>query len=274
MMRNRTNKIKRKMNAIRRKRKYPSQKQPIFQRGRNREMMPISISHEDEREEPIYTWNSSKQYSQHKQEPFFRKDRFLMQVLGSICLFFIIAIILQSSSSKFQNARGYVEKLFEEEFKFNVVANWYEDAFGRPLALFPTDMDVVAPEDFQHDENIYALPANGIIRETFAENGRGIYVETDSEEQVSAVKGGMVRFVGEDEEQEWGKIVVVRHYDGGESWYGMLENIKVELYDHVETGEVLGEVSPHEEKDSIGYYYFALKEGDTFIDPNEVIPFD
>ncbi|UTW68949.1 hypothetical protein KHA80_17155 [Anaerobacillus sp. HL2] len=48
---------------------------------------------------------------------------------------------------KFQNpqlegARQFVETSFQEEFEFTAVANWYENQFGRPLALLPTTRNV------------------------------------------------------------------------------------------------------------------------------------
>ncbi|PIB58596.1 peptidase M23, partial [Pseudomonas sp. 2822-17] len=83
-----------------------------------------------------------------------------------------------------------------------------------------------------------------------------------------------VRFVGEDEEGDLGKVVVIRHYDGIESWYGMLDDVSVKLYDFVEPGDLIGTVSQDEDDDRIGVYYFALKDGNTFIDPAEVITID
>lgn len=269
------NKLKKKMDARRKKRKYSSHQKSIHQKVYSREIFPLSMRHEDEREDPAFTsWNHRQDYSSENNEILFRKDRFLMQLLGSICLFFVMAIIFQSTSPTFHGVKNYVQKALKEDFQFSVVANWYEDAFGRPLALLPPELDVVAPDNYENDDNIYALPANGVIRQTFQQNGRGIYVETNAKAQVEAVKGGMVRFVGEDEEKQWGKVVVVSHYDGGEAWYGMLENIAVQLFDHVEVGDILGEVTPHEEKESAGVYYFALKKGNSFIDPIEVISFD
>ncbi|WP_416151348.1 peptidoglycan DD-metalloendopeptidase family protein [Salipaludibacillus sp. HK11] len=275
-MADRISKLKKQIEAKRRRRNI--QKTPERPRERLRsDGYPMwGIKHDEEREETVYSFDSSKGLPapKRKPEPFFRKDIFMMQTLASICLFLIMAIVLQSSTGVLEQPRNYIRSVFETEFEFDRVALWYEDLFGRPLALVPTQMESVAPGDMDEDLlEQYALPASGIVRETFHENGRGIFVETDVNESVEAVKSGVVRFIGEDEENEWGKVVVIRHYDGGESWYGMLEDIHVNLYDHVDTGEVLAQVS-HEEDSAVGVYYFALKEGDSFIDPIEVISVD
>ena len=46
----------------------------------------------------------------------------------------------------------------EKEFQFAVVADWYEETFGKPLALFPEQSELNDSPDGH-----YAMPANGII---------------------------------------------------------------------------------------------------------------
>ena len=279
-MNNRAKNLKRKAEEKRNKRKFSPQKKSANSRGRQASPPPLFSDQYysgDMVEDTTFTrWDDRGRFqAEEAKTPFIKKDYLMMQILGSICLLFAMGIIFQSSSGIFAGAKDLVQQSFQEDFQFTAMEKWYEDAFGRPLALLPPEMDVVAPGNFDGEgNNIYALPANGVIRQSFTENGRGIYVETDSQEQVEAIRGGMVRFVGEDEAKEWGKVVVVRHYDGGESWYGMLDNISVQLHDHVEGGDILGQVSPHDEKERVGVYYFALKERDTFIDPTDVISLD
>ncbi|MDG5786845.1 M23 family metallopeptidase [Evansella sp. AB-P1] len=275
-MKNRVNKLKRKIDAKRKRRKHSPHYQVLRERDRRGEMIPFSVKHDEEREDTLYSYDNRNAYSSTKGESFFRKDRFMMQVLASVCLFFIIGIIVQSQTPVLEGARGYVEKSFQEEFQFSTVANWYENAFGHPLALVPPNLDTVAPGDIENDinENNYALPATGTVRESFQQNGRGIYVETVSNERVEAVRSGVVRYVGEDEANEWGKVIIVRHYDDTEAWYGMLDDISVKVHDHVDSGDLLGRVTSHEENEEVGIYYFALREGNRFVDPSEVISFD
>jgi len=278
-MADRLSKLKKEMAAKRRKRNNQKLPEKSKAKIRSNDYPMWGMKHDEEREETVYSFDSArgKEFSGPKREsePFFRKDAFMMQVLASICLFLTIGILMQSTTPALEQPRNYVRSAFQTEFEFGRVAVWYEDLFGRPLALVPMQMETVAPGDMEEDiVEQYALPATGKIRETFHENGRGIYVETEPNDPVETIKSGVVSFIGEDQENNWGKVVVVRHYDGGESWYGMLDEIHVNLYDHVNEGELLAEVSSHEEDSSVGVYYFALKEGEAFIDPIEVISVD
>ncbi|MFA9555936.1 peptidoglycan DD-metalloendopeptidase family protein [Evansella sp. AB-rgal1] len=276
-MKNRIDTLKRKMDEKRKSRKHSPHKQIVRERDRGMDLPPFSMKHVDEREDTLYSYDYKRPLAESQGGTFFRKDRFIMQILASVCLFFAIGILLQSQSSTLDGVRQYVQNSFHEDFQFTAVADWYEEAFGRPLALLPPNMEMVAPgnlDDGDDFDNVYALPATGTVRQSFQENGRGVYVETNSDQAVEAIRSGYVTFIGEDDEGEWGKVVVVRHPDGGESWYGMLDNISVELYAPIVSGDLLGTVSPHIEMEGVGVYYFALKEDDTFVDPIEVVPFD
>ncbi len=231
--------------------------------------------HDESREETDYYQH--RPFSKDRSEPFFKKEFVLFQVLASVCLMLGIGVLFSLPNGQLDGARQFVHQSFNQEFEFAAVSGWYEEQFGRPLALVPPTLEVApAPlEDGESEIDIAsALPATGTIAESFEQNGRGIYVETSLEESVEAVRGGTIRFVGEDEAGEWGKTVVVSHYNGGESWYGMLDDIQVNLYDHVEAGDLIGYVSPAEDNESVGVYYFALKEDDIFIDPIDVITLD
>ncbi|SER92695.1 M23 family metallopeptidase [Salipaludibacillus aurantiacus] len=276
-MNHKVTKLKRKMEAKRRQRNIRKVTEQTGERLRGDGPTYWGMKHDEEREDTFYPIEAGKGLPQDKSspEPFFRKDTFMMQILASICLFLIVAIILQSNSPALEGPRNYIYTSFQEEFQFDRAAAWYEDLFGRPLALLPDQMETVAPGNMKDNlEDNYALPATGTVKETFDQNGRGIFVETEAGELIEAVRSGVVRYIGEDEENDWGKIVIVRHYDGGESWYGMLDEIHVSLYDHVDSGEKLARVSSIKDESEVGVYYFALKEGDVFIDPVEVISLD
>lgn len=261
-MANRVEEIRRKIEA--RRRKFNSKKVRKTQRSQPQ----YYPTHEESRDESDYYLPSSKEIDQ-PEEKFFRKDILILQLLAAVCLFLIVGILFKTDSPQFNGARQFISTSFEEEFQFATVANWYESQFGRPLALLPTTTNL-AQEDFNSElDLVYALPASGRIAKSFAEDGKGVIVETIANTEVEVAKSGIVRFVAE--EENLGKTVIVAHYDGGESWYAMLDHVDVKLYDHIEAGSKIGTVSLKENK---GVYYFALKEGETFINPIEVISFE
>lgn len=264
MANHKVDKIRRKIEA--RRKKFNSTSTIV--RNKQRSQPQYYPSHEEFRGEPDYYFPGTKEIDQ-SEENFFRKDILVLQLLAAVCLFLVVGILFQTESPQFEGARQFVSSSFEEEFQFATVANWYENQFGKPLALLPTTTNL-ALEDFNNEIDIaYAVPATGRVARSFEQDGKGVIVETNSNANVEVAKSGMVRFVAE--EENLGKTVIVAHYDGGESWYAMLEQVDVKLYDHIEVGHKIGTVSLKENK---GFYYFALKEGETFINPIDVISFE
>lgn len=261
-MADRVDKLRRKIQARRRKINSSLGK-------RERSQPHYFPSHNEFRDEPDFYYAADKGIGE-PEEKFIRKDILIFQILASICLFLIVGIIFKTGASQFEGARQFVQNSYQQEFQFETVAHWYEDQFGKPLALLPTTNNL-ALDNFEDQEMnfVYAVPAVGRVTKSFDQDGKGVIVETTSNSSVEAAKGGMVRFVAE--EEKLGKTVIIAHYDGGESWYAMLDKVEVNLYDHVEAGNKIGTVSLKDEK---GSYYFALKEGETFINPIDVISFE
>lgn len=201
--------------------------------------------------------------------PLFNKEWFMFKVLAAACLLLVVAIMYKDGSARFEPARDFVSKTMESEFQFAAVTSWYEDQFGKPLALLPTKVKETKEE--VPAEN-YAVPASGRILEGFEKNGQGIMVETGTNSSVAAVNEGMITFIGQKDEIE-GITVVVQHSDKSESWYGNLEATDVKLYDFVEQKSKIGTATKNETGIN-GTFYFAIKQGDSFIDPIQVIDFD
>ncbi|MGJ7912290.1 peptidoglycan DD-metalloendopeptidase family protein [Neobacillus sp. LXY-1] len=200
--------------------------------------------------------------------PLFKKEVFFFKILASVLLFLAVAILFRNHSATFEPARTVVLKTMDQDFKFAVVSKWYEDKFGKPLALLPFSDDKKAAEKVEVQKG--AVEVSGKILENFEKNGQGIMIETSKGAAVQAINDGFVRFVGEKE--GLGKTVIIQHSDQTETWYGNLGTIKVKLYEYIEKSAVVGTVSETSGEDKTkGKYYFAVKKGDQFIDPIKVI---
>jgi stage IV sporulation protein FA len=113
----------------------------------------------------------------------------------------------------------------------------------------------------------------GKILENFEKNGQGIMIETGKGAAVQAINDGLVTFAGV--KDGIGKTVIIQHADKSETWYGNLDDVKVKLYEYVNKRTVVGTVSTSAGEDKTkGKYYFAIKKGDQFIDPIQVIRFE
>lgn len=198
--------------------------------------------------------------------PLWNREMFIFKILASITLVLLVSIIYKSESPAFQKAKSVVNRSMETEFRFAAVSEWYENRFGKPLALFPdkVDGDIVQTGK----KTNYALPVGAKIAENFAHDGRGVMIETEDQAQVEAIAGGIVIFAGK--KADTGNTVIVQHEDDTESWYAHLNNLAVKPHERIKVGKVLGTVSSDTDRFS-GKFYFAIKKGDVFIDPLQVI---
>ncbi|MBN8191123.1 M23 family metallopeptidase [Bacillus sp. NTK074B] len=202
--------------------------------------------------------------------PLFKKETFMLKILGAGIMVLITAIMFKSPSPVFYEAKSYVTKTMDTEFQFAAISTWYEDQFGKPLALLPvsnTDKESASTKSAE-----YARPASGKVVENFKTNGQGIMLQTVLGEDVTAMKGGLIIFAGK--KDELGNTVVIQHADRSESWYGNLESVDVKQYEKIEKGSLVGKVSSSSQNDATGEFYFAIKMGDEFIDPIQVMSFD
>ncbi|MGG1400392.1 M23 family metallopeptidase [Bacillus salipaludis] len=225
-------------------------------------------------EEEKYGFNHVSSYGSGPDDeghPLFRMEVFIFKILASACLFLVVAILFRNHTTTFDQARDVVRTTMDKEFKFAVVSQWYEEKFGKPLALLPFNEPKKEKQTETETAEKPALPATGKVLENFEKNGQGIMIETANGASVRAMNGGTVTFSGV--KDGIGKTVIIQHSDGTETWYGNLADIQVKLYDYVEKRKVVGTVSSSEEK-SKGKYYFAIKKGDDFIDPVQVIRFE
>ena len=202
--------------------------------------------------------------------PLFKKEVFLLKILASACLVLIVAILFRSEVDRVAPVKQFVKTTMETEFQFAAVSNWYEDQFGKPLALLPiNERENIA--DNNTGNTRYALPASGRILEDFGDNGQRITIETGKGAMVEAMNEGLVRFVGTKE--GFGKTVIIQHADKSESWYGNLADFDVNVYEYISQGAAVGKASPAASEEK-GSFYFAIKKGDDFIDPIGVIKFE
>ena len=252
-------------------------KRRIARRKRERSPTPLvhtssSLLVGDEEKHGYERFPSYEGDSNESGHPLFNKEVFMLKILTSACLVLLVAIIFKNGSSQFEPARDFVNKTMENDFQFATITAWYEEQFGSPLALLPTKNETNNEAEVETNNTEYAIPAvGGRVLEGFEVDGQGIMVETGSKSDVEAMNDGVVTTAGN--KGDLGKTVIIQHGDGSQTWYGNLQSIEVPLYEHVEKGEVIGKVSESEDKEK-GMFYFAIKQGETFIDPIQVIKFE
>lgn len=154
-----------------------------------------------------------------------------MVILTLICL-----ISLRKSES-FKDV--FYENIYEKNFSFAYVKDLYQKYFGSTLPLeklFNQNTEPAFSEQFTYDK-----------KETYLEGSK---FTVDNQYLVPILESGMVVFIGEKE--GYGNTIIVQQVDGVDIWYSnVISNVK--LYDYIEKGDVLGEVSGN-------YLYMVIRK--------------
>ncbi|GEN31422.1 stage IV sporulation protein FA [Cerasibacillus quisquiliarum] len=186
---------------------------------------------------------------------------FIIKGVLSLMLFMSSALILQSESSRLLMVKQWTRSVLQEEFPFAKVNQWYQETFGNPF-LYSYDKAVTDQEDI-------VLPVNGHIKESFSANGKGVLIAPEREEVVTALKGGVIIFAGNDRLTD--KTVVIQHADGSQTTYGFLSSLNVHLYQAVKEKDRIGTFKPSKESEHV---YFSVEKNNRYLDPLQVIRID
>jgi len=120
----------------------------------------------------------------------------------------------------------------------------------------------------------FAFPTSGTISTGYVKNkGRqhaGIDFSVTKKEPVVACFDGVVRITKKFD--EYGNTVVIRHYNGLETLYALLENVYVFTGQQVKAGELIGYITPADpnKKSALHFETRFLNE---FFNPEKVINF-
>lgn len=195
-------------------------------------------------------------------------SRLLLQTFVAFALLTGVYLVYQSEFPAGQEAQGWIAEVMERDFNFEGVALWYQEHLGGSASILPVFQEK-SPTDHDNADKIeWVVPTSGKVQRPFQEGERGIVIQTDEDAPVVAAAEGWVIRAGTVE--GLGNTVVVRHADGRETWYGWLKKVQVEEKDWVKPRQLLGEAGVRENEPQL---FFAMKRGDDFVDPADVIPF-
>ncbi|MCI1856658.1 MAG: M23 family metallopeptidase [Sporolactobacillus sp.] len=190
-----------------------------------------------------------------------------LQCLGAALLFGLAYWAEVGEGPFVHPIRESVETAMTHEFQFTAVSGWYEKYLGDPLAFLP-GTEKTKTHVTQAGSGRFEVPVSGEVMNPYTSKTKGVTVETSSFSAVKAVKDGLVVYVGK--KPKTGTTVIIQHSDHDESWYGKLGKTNVKVYDEVKKGQKIGTTSGGDK----GTFYFALKKGEKFIDPIQVMSFD
>lgn len=187
---------------------------------------------------------------------------FLKGVLAAI-LFFVVAILMQTNIPILEKPKQWTSHVMREDLPFASIHQWYQEAFGSPLAFsLQTNQPVT-------DSEIDSLPVMGNVTQSFQSHGSGIMIDPEGPASVSAWRDGIIVFAGND--RETNKTVVVQHADRSKTTYGYLSTIDVHLYQYVAKHQEIGTFDPTHDNSSV---FFSIEKNQTYLDPIQVITVD
>jgi stage IV sporulation protein FA len=216
---------------------------------------------ENDDQENVKAWN-----------PVPTANKIRNQIGLCILVFFMIWGMFQFDSPWTLKGRGFIERSLTEEFQFGAVASWYEEYFQGAPSFIPTfDKNTNTVKVNAKINKKFILPVTGVPKTSFTTASKGILLETYADAGIVSIEEGRVIYVGEQEKT--GLTIVVQHTDQLQSVYGWVGQTSLQQNLWVKGGQRIGSVKQQAENGK-GILYFAIKQGDQYINPVDVITFD
>ena len=150
-------------------------------------------------------------------------SRLVSRFLVFVVLILVCLIFLKGNSK----LRGSVyELIFENNLKFAKVNEIYEKYFGSALPLEGSDA-------------ILPVSSLKIQYDSLKKYKDGVILSVSQNYAISCLESGIVIFTGEKE--GYGNTVIIQGADETEFWYANLNGLKVQMYDYIKKGEIVGE---------------------------------
>lgn len=168
----------------------------------------------------------------------------------AITIILTLTVFITLKNNKTLKAKFY-KQVFETNFSFATVNNWYEKTFGSPI---PFKNYFKEEEVAVFNEKLSFKEANQYLD--------GVALTVQNNYLVPILESGLVVFSGEKE--GYGNTVIIQQSNGIDVWYGNLNQINVKLYEYVEKGSLLGESNET-------LLYLVFKKGGATLDYNEYL---
>ena len=189
------------------------------------------------------------------------KTGITIKLIASLLLLIFVYFSFHAQFPFQKDVQGFITEAMTREFNFKGLYSIYKNKFGGNPAILPTF--AIKEKEQQRSSLIFRSPITSLPL-GIDTTKLGVYLDTNKSEPVVAIGTGLVVYRGEHE--KLGKIITVRHQNGVESTYGLLENIAVEQDEWVESGKSIGTVESK--------LYLSIRSEEQYINPLDVIAFD
>lgn len=200
---------------------------------------------------------------------------FVRRTVVSALLFGSVWGLFQLNTSWTTPAKTMIADVLHRDMDFASAAAWYERHFGGTPSFLPVLGHTTDPVNGSGIRHLLGKPISGTVVQPFALSMKGIEIVPE------AAGAGLIQVVSSDagrvlqvlDDPENGTTVVIQHTGNVTAIYGRLNESEVQVSDWVEAGDAVGSLkeSVNEQPATL---YFAVKEGEEYVDPAEVVALD
>ncbi len=172
---------------------------------------------------------------------------FISRLMITIILLLALLIVIKQDP-KFKDVIR--KNVFSESLEFTKAKKVYQKYFGKFLSV-----DNIVKEDTPvFSEKLQYSKSN--------KYKDGVMLTVTSNYMIPILESGIVVFIGEKE--GYGNTVIIEGIDGVAVWYSNIKSVKVNMYDYVEKGSLLGEVNNKK-------LYLVFQKEDKYLDYKKYI---
>lgn len=234
-----------------------------------------SILAEQERD-PEWLWKKENgHYGSGGHTRFNLVKSLVRRTVVSALVFGAVWGLFQLNASWTSSPKTVIADALHRDMDFASAALWYERHFGGTPSFLPVLGHTTDAVNGSGVRSLLGKPLSGTIVQPFALSMKGIEIVPEAEgtgfvQVVSSDAGRVLQVLGDAEN---GITVVIQHTGNLTAIYGRLNESEVEVNDWVEAGNVVGSLkSTGGEQPAT--LYFAVKEGEEYVDPAEVVALD
>src|SRR5688572_23699762 len=156
-------------------------------------------------------------------------------ILYKLILSGLILVPLHAQSIPGASNQSYKIKQWDDNLFY---CNWNNQQTFCYFVEAPDTTGGVAVEILKEGENFF-IPVYGTLWSVFKKTHKGLDIDLKTGDTVVNMFDGIVRYA-QFNKGVFGNLVIVRHYNGLETYYGHLSKIKVKPDQKVKAGELLG----------------------------------
>lgn len=183
--------------------------------------------------------------------------------------------LFQLDTSWTTSPKTVIADALHRDMDFASAAAWYERHFGGTPSFLPVLGHTTDAVNGLKVRQLLGKPISGTVVQPFALSMKGIEIVPDAAGaeliQVASSDAGRVMEVIGDAAS--GFTVVIQHTGNVTAIYGRLNESEVSVNDWVEAGNPVGSLKATGGEQP-ATLYFAVKEGEEYVDPAEVVALD